>query len=164
MIDGTKTDATLSARRCTGAFEDWASSTIRMIRARAVSPPTLSALNVTDPWILMVPAIISFPLLFSTGMLSPVIMLSSTVVLPEITFPSTGIDSPGLMITVSPVSTSPVGTSITIPLRSTCAIDGLRAISFLIASDVLPFARNSRYLPRRTRVIMIDEASKYKSP
>ena len=37
MTAGTKTDDTLSARRCSGTFEPWASSTSRMICASAVS-------------------------------------------------------------------------------------------------------------------------------
>ena len=40
MTDGTKTEATRSAKRWMGAFEAWASSTSRMIWASTVSPAT----------------------------------------------------------------------------------------------------------------------------
>ena len=50
------------------------------------------------------------PTTFFTGIDSPVSIDSSTCELPSVTSPSTGILSPGLMTTVSPASTSAVGT------------------------------------------------------
>jgi hypothetical protein len=46
---GTKIPDTRSARRCTGAFPDWASSTSRAIWASAVSAPTLVARTASRP-------------------------------------------------------------------------------------------------------------------
>jgi len=52
--DGTKTAATRSAIRWMGAFEPWASSTRRMIRASAVSAPIFVARKVKLPLRLIV--------------------------------------------------------------------------------------------------------------
>ena len=53
----TKYFANLSAILCPGAFEFCASSTIRTIRARAVSLPIFVALNLTEPVVLIDPPI-----------------------------------------------------------------------------------------------------------
>ena len=49
MTTGTNQAETLSAYRCIGALEAWASSTSRMIWARAVSLPTLVARTLSEP-------------------------------------------------------------------------------------------------------------------
>ena len=46
---GTKTAATLSARRWMGAFDPCASSTARTMRANVESAPTAVALTRNDP-------------------------------------------------------------------------------------------------------------------
>src|SRR5215212_11587701 len=78
MTAGTKTLLILSARRCIGAFDPCASSTIRMIPASAVSPPTLVAENRNVPVLLTVAPMTSSPARFTTGMGSLEIMASST--------------------------------------------------------------------------------------
>jgi len=78
MTLGTKTPATLSARRCTGAFVNCASSTRRMTLARTVSEPIRAVLMVMEPLPLMVPPMTSSSGSLCTGMLSPVIIDSST--------------------------------------------------------------------------------------
>ncbi len=76
--------------------------------------------------------------------------------------PSTGIFSPGRTTTMSPTSTSSMGMSISSPPRITLAVLGARPMSFFMASEVLPFATASKYLPKVIRVMTTAEASKYK--
>ena len=52
---GTKIPETRSARRCTAALPDWASSTSRPIRASWVSAPTRPARTTSRPPALTVP-------------------------------------------------------------------------------------------------------------
>jgi len=109
---------------------------------------------------LMVPPVTRSPAPLSTGTLSPVIMLSSTDETPSTITPSTGTRPPGLTITISPGATSAAGTSISAPSRTMIAVSGCRFMSFLIASEVLPLARASKYLPRSTSVMTTADASK----
>src|SRR3989338_58837 len=75
---GTKIPATLSASLCIGAFEPCASSTSLIIWASIVSLPTWDALTFSMPFLFIVaPTTLSFNF-FETGMLSPVIIDSST--------------------------------------------------------------------------------------
>ncbi len=92
---GTKTPATLSARRAIGALVALASSTSWIIFARLVSAPTRVARKVNDPVRLTVAAETVSPGPFSTGTDSPVRALSSTAEVPSSTTPSTGTASPG---------------------------------------------------------------------
>ena len=75
---GTKIAAMRSTNCCTGALLPCASCTMRMIWARTVSLPTLSAMKLKLPFWLMVPAYTLAPGVFSVGSGSPVSMLSST--------------------------------------------------------------------------------------
>ena len=77
-----------SASRWIGAFDPCASSTSRTICARAVSLPTLVARKVNEPLLLRVPPITWLPGSFSTGMLSPVSIDSSTEEYPSSRMPS----------------------------------------------------------------------------
>ena len=86
---------------------------------------------------------------FWTGIDSPVSIDSSTSDSPVSTVPSTGILLPGRMTTISPASTSAVGTSTSIPLRITVAFAGVRSISALIADDAPARARISSQWPSR---------------
>ena len=54
------------------------------------------------PVVLIVPPITSSPIFVETGIGSPVTIDWSTAEEPSVTTPSTGIRSPGLMITTSP--------------------------------------------------------------
>ena len=64
----------MSASRCMGTLEPWASSTRRMIWARAVSSPTAVTWICTDPVVFMVAPMTGSPAALSTGRLSPVSM------------------------------------------------------------------------------------------
>ncbi len=58
---GTKTAAILSATRCTGAFEPWASSTARTMRESVESEPTRRARTAKDPVAFNVPPVTASP-------------------------------------------------------------------------------------------------------
>ncbi len=73
-----KWPATQSASFWIGALLACASSTSLIICASAVSAPTFVASNVNAPVLLSVPPITISPARFSTGMLSPVSIDSST--------------------------------------------------------------------------------------
>ena len=101
----------------------------------------------------MLPPITLLPVLFSTGMLSPVSMASFTLLIPSVTTPSSGTLAPGFTIIVSPTATSPVGTVSSLPSLKTTAVSGESSISFLIADSVFFWLLSSNCLPRDTSVI-----------
>ena len=156
---GTKIPVTRSTIRCTGALLPCASCTMRMMRARTVSLPTCDALMMNEPRWLMVPASTLSPFFLSTGIGSPLIMLSSTKESPSARTPSTGICSPGRTTTRSSTCNWSIKISSSIPLRNTRATFGCNPMSFLIAAVVLPFARSSINLPVSTKAIITTEAS-----
>ena len=160
---GTKYPEITSANFAIGAFDPWASSTNFIICDKAVSLPTLVALYLIVPFLFILAPIILSPIFFSTGILSPVSIDSSTEVIPSTTSPSTGIFSPGLTIIISPTSTSSIEISSSIPSLITRAVLGARPISFLIASELFPLETASKYLPRVIKVIIVAADSKYKS-
>ena len=160
---GTKTPAMRSANLAMGALVADASSTRRMIWAKVVSLPTLEAVNRINPPLLMVAAITVSPGAFSTGILSPVIADWSTLVIPSLIIPSTGMRCPGFTNTISPTTTCSTGISICWPLRSTVAVLGARFINLLRASPVLPLERVSKYLPTVISARIMTADSKYKS-
>ena len=121
-----------------------------MMVASAVSLPTLVAVNRKLPVLFSVPPMTSSPTCFSTGIDSPVIIDSSTALDPAMTFPSTGIFSPGRTTTTSLTSTSSTGMSLSLPSRITRAVLACSPISFLIAWEVRPFALISSARPRTT--------------
>ena len=133
-----------SASRWIGAFDPCASSTSRTICARAVSLPTLVARKVNEPLLLSVAPMTASPGPFSTGMLSPVSIASSTAERPATTTPSTGTLSPGRTRSRSPAATWSSGTSPSSPSRTTRAVFGASPRSFLMAALVCPLARASR--------------------
>ena len=160
ITTGTNTPATLSAILAIGAFDDEASSTKAMILEMAVSSPTSVAFILTLPFLFIVAAISLSPFSFCTGILSPVMALSSTLVLPSIIIPSTGMLSPGRTITISPTTTSSVSMFSSTPSRSTFALFGDKSISFDIASVVLAFEPVSKNFPKVIRVKIMDTDSK----
>ena len=91
IIVGTNIPDTLSAIDDILALLLLASSTKAMIWLMVVSSPTFVALHMIEPLIFVVPLFISSPIFLSTGILSPVNELSSTLVMPSIISPSTGI-------------------------------------------------------------------------
>ena len=103
------------------------------------------------------------PTVFSTGILSPVRADSSTVPLPAVTVPSTGIRPPCRTMTVSPALMSSVGTVTSLPSRRTTADSGASASRAVMAPVVLPLERSSRYLPTVTSANIMPADSKYRS-
>ncbi len=123
------------------------------MRARVVSAPTPSAVTYSTPPWTIVPAYTRAPSLLSSGIGSPVIVLSSTAALPRSTSPSTGILCPGLITTVSPRSTSPGATS-TCPLpRSTRAVCGTRSMRLRSSRRVRSRVLASSHPPRTKRKV-----------
>ena len=98
------------------------------------------------------PPVTVSPTSFSMGRLSPVNIDSSTADAPETTSPSTGTASPGLTRSRAPTTTSSTSTSISCPSRSKVAFLGVRFIRALMACEVFPLARCSKYLPSMTSV------------
>lgn len=78
MTPGTNQRATLSAKRCTGAFSHRAWRTIWMICSSTDALPSASAETMAEPERLRLPPMTLSPGALSTGMLSPVSMDSST--------------------------------------------------------------------------------------
>ena len=108
---------------------------------------------------LSVPPMTSSPGFLPTGMLSPVIMLSSTEDRPATTSPSTGTRSPDRTRTMSPRTTCSIGMSLSTPARTTRAVRGARPTSLRIASEVWLRARASRNRPSRISVMIAAEVS-----
>ena len=162
---GTKINAILSTVRCTGALELCASRTILMIPASTVSSPTCSARKRKVPDFTKVPAKTLSPVCLLTGSGSPEIMLSSTPASLAVTHPSTGIFSPALTSTMSPLPRVATGTShssicfVSAEYCSMRAVLGARPISVRIAEAVLFFARSSSRRPVSTKEIIITDAS-----
>ena len=163
IITGTKTPAILSANFAIGALVALASSTNAMIFAKVVSSPIFVAFTLINPPLLIVAPITVSPAAFSTGILSPVIAASSTLVLPSKIIPSTGTRLPGFTKTMSSNMTASTGTSTSTPSRSTKAVLGTKSIIFLIDSEVFPLDLASKYLPSVINVKIIAADSKYKS-
>ena len=92
------------------------------------------------------------PTPFSTGILSPVSMDSSTVVAPFTITASSGMRLPGFTRMCWPFLTSPVSTSRSVPSSRTTAVSGASSMSFRMASEVFPLLRLSIYFPSITSV------------
>ncbi len=144
---GTNTPDTLSATFAMGAFVAAASLTILIICESVVSSPTLVALHLINPDWFTVAADTLSPVCLSTGMLSPVSAASLTALMPSSTMPSTGIPSPGLTTKISPVITSSIATSVSLPSRTSVAVLGDIFIRLLSASVVFPLERASNIFP-----------------
>ena len=102
----------------------------------------------------MVPANTAAPADFSTGMLSPVSMDSSTADAPSRTLPSTAIRSPGRTTRTSKGRTCSTGISISVPSRSTRATAGCNSMSRWMAAEAFPRARASSIRPSRMSAII----------
>ena len=157
---GTKTPETLSAAFETGAFIEVASLTILIICERVVSSATRNALHFKKPRLFIVAPVTLSPTNLSTGMLSPVILDSSTEASPSTTIPSAGMLSPAFTIKTSPTTNSSAGIKISLPSRKTVALLGARSISPRRASAVFPFERASRSFPTVISVSIIAADSK----
>ena len=100
------------------------------------------------------------PAALATGRLSPVIADSSTVAVPSITTPSTGIRSPVFKTTVSPATISAAFTVASVPFLKTTAVSGTSFKSAETAAVVLPLALASKYFPTVMSVRIIAAESK----
>ena len=169
ITTGTKTLLILSANLAIGALEELASSTNFIICDKTVSSPSFVTSNLKDPDLFILAPITLSPTFFSTGRLSPVSIDSSIDVRPSIIIPSVGMLWPGFTITISFKTNSSTGisTSSKIPVSllvlRTKAVFGAKSISFLIASDVLPFALASKNFPSVIKARTTAADSKYKS-
>ena len=158
---GTKKPETRSANRWMGARLRCASPTMRTICASKVSAPTRSARITRLPVPFTVPAFTRPPAIFSTGRGSPVIIDSSTKLVPSSTTPSTGTFSPGRTRRRSPGTTRSSGRSFSSPLSGiTRAVLGARPSRARMAVDVRLRARSSSTWPSSTRVVITAAASK----
>ena len=101
----------MSARRWIGARLRCASATRPTMRASMVSLPTRSAFIVKPPLPFTVPPITLAPGCLAAGIGSPVIIDSSTALVPSSTVPSTGTFSPGRTRRVSPTAMASIATS-----------------------------------------------------
>ena len=119
----------------TGALRLDAFSTISSIFDTVDSSNILVTLILITPERLMHPLITSSPASTSFGSASPVSDEVSTEEFPSITVPSSGIFSPGLTSTVSPMLTSYGSTVSSLPSFKTTAKSGLISIS--AATDFL---------------------------
>ena len=119
----------------TGALRLDAFSTISSIFDTVDSSNILVTLILITPERLMHPLITSSPASTSFGRASPVSDEVSTEEFPSITVPSSGIFSPGLTSTVSPMLTSYGSTVSSLPSFKTTAKSGLISIS--AATDFL---------------------------
>ncbi len=111
----TKYEETWSAILCIGALERWASATICITWESTVAEPTFSARMIKAPLAFIVAPINASPVLFVTGIGSPVNIDSSTELEPLTTTPSTGTFSPGRIRRISPTTTSFKSISSSIP-------------------------------------------------
>src|SRR5690606_39543082 len=87
---GTNTAETRSASPWIGARDRRAFDTIATICASTVSDPTLAASITSEPFLLIVAPVTASPGPFSTGLDSPVSMLSSSDAPPATPAPATG--------------------------------------------------------------------------
>ena len=109
----------------------------------------------------MVPAITALPVCLETESASPVMKDSSTVELPSVTMPSTGMLVPGLTRSKSPICTSDSAISCSCPAEETrTALVGVSASKERIAVLERERARNSKTCPNNTRVTITAAASK----
>ena len=158
---GTNHAATASARRWTGARLRCASATRATMRASSVSRPTRSARITKPPVPLRVAPVTAEPGPFSTGIGSPLIIDSSTLVRPSSTTPSVGTRSPGRTRSRSPGWSASAGTS-----RSSPFVSIRRAVftasprSARIASPVRWRATSSSTWPSSTSVTITAADSK----
>ena len=157
MAAGTNTEETRSARRCTAARLPWASSTRRMIWARAVSAPTRVASTTSEPEVLMVAPITSSPGAISTGTGSPVTIEVSTALTPSTTTPSVAMRSPGRTTNRVPTVSCSTGTS---RPSSSRAVGAARPARARMALPERRVARCSSHFPSRIRVTITAPVSK----
>jgi hypothetical protein len=97
-----------------------------------------------------------------TGILSQVIIDSSTEDIPLIISQSTGILVHGFTIIISHICKSETGISSSIQSFIIRAVFAHISISFFIASEVLPFVRASKYFHSKIKAIITQAVSKYK--
>ena len=153
ITTGTNTADTRSARRCTSALRDCASSTRRAIWASCVSDPTRVAFTTRRPPVLRVAPTTASPGETSTGTDSPVTRAASMLLVPEVTTPSVATFSPGRTMNSSPTRRDVIGTRISTPLRSTAASLAPSCRRVRRASPDRRLARTSAKRPARRNIV-----------
>mmetsp|Transcript_41062 Transcript_41062/g.97565 ORF Transcript_41062/g.97565 Transcript_41062/m.97565 type:complete len:523 (-) Transcript_41062:835-2403(-) len=163
---GTNTRLTASAIAWMGGLEACASSIILTIWLRTVSVPVdVTRRNTVPSRTTVAPRILSSTV-FTTGMLSPVSMLSSTSAVPTTTTPSAGTDEPRTTLRRSPTWSCSAGISrslVTCPSSSTVssvAVCGLSSRSLCSTREVAPLALASSHFPRVMKAMRSAETSK----
>ena len=109
---GTKTPATLSAKRAMSAFVPCASSSARTMSPSAVSPPVAVARYSNPPSTTALPARTPSPAVLASAALSPVRCASSVKPAPVVTTPSTPMRSPTRASRTSPTLMSLILTAL----------------------------------------------------
>ena len=141
---GTNTPEMRSARRCTFALPDWASSTRRAICASWVSSPTRVARTTSRPPAFTVAPTTASPAPTSAGTDSPVTIEASTADDPDTITPSVAIFSPGRTMNSSPTRSDEIGMRPSTPSRTT-------ATSFAPSSSRARRAAPARRLERTSK-------------
>ena len=131
------------------------------MRASSVSRPVRSARITKLPVVFCVAPVTRAPGPFSTGIGSPVIVDSSTLLRPSSTTPSAGTFSPGRTRSRSPGTTAASGTSASEPSAARRrAVFGARPRSARIAPPVRWRASSSSTWPSSTSVTIMAADSK----
>lgn len=157
---GTNTAEILSANHWIGAFDHCASWMSLMICASAVSFPTLVVSISKLHNLFIVPPNTLAPIIFSTGILSPVSIDSSMLECQDTNIPSIGTFSPGFTIMISHFFTCSIGISTNIFPFLTLAVFGASPISFAMVCEVDHFAFASKNFPKTTNMINNHATSK----
>ena len=160
MTVGTNTAAILSANHWIGALDPCASWISLIICASAVSFPILVVSISKLHNLFIVPPNTFAPIIFSTGMLSPVNIDSSMLECHDIKTQSIGTFSPGLTMMISHFFTCSIGTSTNISPLLTFAVLGASPISLAMVCEVDHFAFASKNFPKDTNMISNPATSK----
>ena len=102
-----------------------------------------------EPYRLTVPPRTLSPGATSSGTDSPVIAEASIDDVPDTTFPSTGTDSPGRILTTVPFRTSEASTTLAEPPSTILAVLGLLRSSSSMPDSACPQVASSRISPMR---------------
>lgn len=157
---GTNTAEILSANHWIGALDHCASWMSLMICASAVSFPILVvSISKLHSLFIVHPNTLA-PIIFSTGILSPVSIDSSMLECHATTMPSIGTFSPGFTMMISHFFTCSIGRATNIFPFFTLAVFGAIPISFAMVCEVDHFAFASKNFPKTTKVINNPATSK----
>ena len=161
ITTGTNHRVIRSTSACTGSLAPCASSTIAMMRDSTVSAPTCVTRITSAPVPFTVPPVTASPGALATGSASPVSIASSTADCPSTTVPSSGMRSPGRIISRSPGRICAIGVGVKPSGVCRRAVLGCKPTSPAIAAPARPRARASITRPSRISTTITAAASKY---